>query len=58
MAEGENIFDNDNGLDCILDDEIGIRNTRKSGSSNSGCLGLIVLLMLPIMALSQFILFR
>ena len=46
-ARHDNIFANDDALDFIIYDELEEQKLERKGGGNSGCLGVVVLLLLP-----------
>jgi hypothetical protein len=53
--DDDNLFDKDKALDLIMSEEVDNKPQRISGKS--GCLGLVVLLILPVVAMCRFVIF-
>lgn len=49
----KNVFDEDQALDCIMNEEVGKENQRKS--CKGGCFGILMLMILPVVTLYHFI---
>ncbi|MBW6521313.1 MAG: hypothetical protein K0A99_09950 [Desulfoarculaceae bacterium] len=56
MSNPDNIFDDDNALDYIIykDCEKEVRNQQKGNGGRGGCLGLLLLLVVPVGLLTFF----
>lgn len=53
--EDENIFDEDDVIDCILLEEDG--NEEKKSNSNTGCLSVFIVLLIPFSTIICYFLF-
>jgi len=52
--DDDNIFDKDDALDYVMYEEVD--NKKQDGSGKSGCLGVVVLLIMPIVGVGYFML--